>query len=155
MEFRPHISLNVADLEASVRFYRTVFAAEPTKHYTDYANFRLEKPALHLALVAQPGHVRSRGGGEHFGIEMFDAGQLAHWQSRAEAAGLPMRTESAVTCCYAVGNKFWLTDPDGNDWEFWVRTDEAQAMHSENRPQEQTCCAAAPAALPAKQTCCA
>ncbi|AGY58286.1 ArsI/CadI family heavy metal resistance metalloenzyme [Gloeobacter kilaueensis] len=128
MPFRPHISLDVADIDRSVRFYSTVFATEPTKHYPDYANFRLTAPALHLAVVLAPGREGRRTGGEHFGVEFLEASELAGWRERAEAAGLALRVEEAVTCCYAVADKFWLSDPDGHEWEFWLRLEEADSL---------------------------
>ena len=55
---------------------------------------------------------------------------------------MPYRVEEQVTCCYAVANKFWLTDPDGHEWEFWVRTDEADSMHGETAETDAVgCCA--------------
>ena len=39
------------------------------------------------------------------------------------------RVEEQVTCCYAVADKWWAADPDGNEWEFWVRSDEADRRH--------------------------
>jgi len=138
MEFRPHISLEVTDLEAAITFYRKVFNTDPTKRYDDYANFRLTEPALHLALVIGK-RVPSTATSQHFGVELFADSQLQQWRARVIAAGLTPRIEVAVTCCYAVADKFWLTDPDGHDWEFWVRHDEADTMHGR---QKSACCAA-------------
>jgi len=127
MSFRPHISLEVADLQRSAQFYSQVFDTNPTKVYPDYVNFRLE--SLHLALVQTPYREGHSGTHQHFGFELFDPQQLEAWQQRVVAAGLAPKLEPAVTCCYAVANKFWLTDPDGYRWEFWVRTAEAETMH--------------------------
>jgi catechol 2,3-dioxygenase-like lactoylglutathione lyase family enzyme len=52
---RVHINLPVADLDASIAFYSRVFGISPSKLRSDYANFRLDEPALHLALVHKPG----------------------------------------------------------------------------------------------------
>jgi catechol 2,3-dioxygenase-like lactoylglutathione lyase family enzyme len=159
MKFRPHISLEVSDLEASIHFYQTVFGTEPTKQYADYANFRLEEPALHLALVNKPGH-RPYQGDQHFGIELFEDAQLADWKHKVVAAGLTPRIEETVTCCYAVADKFWLKDPDGNEWEFWVRHEEADRMHGADQEvgcgTEGVCCAPAttPEPVAVKSSCC-
>lgn len=155
MQLRLHINLDVTDLEAAVNFYGAVFACPPTKRYDDYANFRLEEPALHLALVVQPR--RAREGNQHFGIELFDISALAAWQSRIEAARLPMRIEQSITCCYAVADKFWLMDPDGHEWEFWVRSDEADSMHGPTQQSQEACCAPGSertVALAEKTSCC-
>ena len=137
MKLRPHISLNVTDLDASINFCSSVFGIEPTKRRDDYANFRSLEPPLHLALVSQPGHQHRPSPNQHFGIELFDDSQLHVWQEQVVAAGLVPRIEEFVTCCYAVADKFWLQDPDGNEWEFWVRKEEADRMHGE----EAVCCA--------------
>ncbi len=144
MKFRPHISLEVTNLAAAVQFYETVFATEATKLHTDYANFRLEAPALHLSLILEPTKTPTTTG-QHFGVELFDEADLDAWQQRITEAGLVPRLETAVTCCYAIANKFWLRDPDGHEWEFWVRQAEATLMHGE----PVACCA--PIATP---TCC-
>ena len=139
MKSRIHISLSVSDLHSSVAFYKALFGAEPTKQRDDYANFRLDRPGLHLALVKAPEHASGDSRARHFGIELFDNVNLSDWQARLEEAHMPLKIEQQVTCCYAVGNKFWAKDPDGNDWEFWVRTEEADAMHGEESAAEQCC----------------
>ncbi len=152
MKFRPHISLEVSDLEASIDFYSAIFNIEPTKQYADYANFRLEEPALHLALVHKPSHEPYRGD-QHFGIELFEDAQLAEWKDKVTASGLAPRVEETVTCCYAVADKFWLKDPDGNEWEFWVRHEEADRMQDTRQEvgcgTEGVCCAPAVTLEPA------
>ena len=58
----------------------------------------------------------------------------------AEHVLVPHLEEEAVTCCYAIADKFWLADPDGNAWEFWVRhDDEGETLFSHT--QASTCCA--------------
>jgi catechol 2,3-dioxygenase-like lactoylglutathione lyase family enzyme len=125
---RIHLNLQVRDLERSIHFYEALLGAAPSKTRDDYANWRLDEPALHLALVHVPEH-RNPTTGEHFGIELFADEDLDAWRRRVEAAGLTARREEAVTCCYAVADKFWVADPDGNEWEFWVRHEEAESMH--------------------------
>ncbi len=157
---RVHINLPVADLDASVRFYETVFGVAPTKRKPDYANFRLDDPALHLALVLNPAlkpESMHDAHGRHFGIELFADETLADWKTRVKATGiLPSLEEEDVICCYAVADKFWLEDPDGNAWEFWVRhDDEGATLFSSN--EADACCAPAPAAKaeqPEAAACC-
>ena len=132
---RVHINLNVADLDRSIAFYTRLFGAGPAKLRGDYANWRLDEPGLHLALVSRPGFEK-QGRGEHFGIELQDNELLGRWRGQAEAAGLALRIEEQVTCCYAVANKFWAADPDGNEWEFWVRSGDAESMHEDAMPMD-------------------
>ena len=130
MRTRIHINLTVKDLVRSTAFYTSLFGKQPSKTRDDYANWRLDEPGLHLALVLDPAHA-PKSTPEHFGVELFEDAELDAWRDRVEAVGLHARREEAVTCCYAVANKFWVADPDGNEWEFWVRHDEAESMHGD------------------------
>ncbi|HEY1921065.1 MAG TPA: hypothetical protein VGH27_36305, partial [Streptosporangiaceae bacterium] len=47
-------------------------------------------------------------------------------KERFLAAGFAVEEETATACCYAVQNKIWLGDPDGNRWELFVTTDNEQ-----------------------------
>ncbi|MCC7510951.1 MAG: VOC family protein [Planctomycetes bacterium] len=150
MRTRIHISVPVSNLQASKAFYSRLFGTAPSKEKTDYANWRLDTPALHLALVHAPQAVQEPSTVRHFGVELFDNAELKDWRTRAEKAGMELRIEEQVTCCYAVADKFWAQDPDGNEWEFWVRSEEAEAMHGEKRAaKEGECCAPAAKAEPA------
>lgn len=149
MQVRPHISLEVSDLKASIQFYSLVFRMAPTKQREDYANYRLESPGLHLALVYRPDRVSGNPfPNQHFGIELLENEDLIEWRNWFHTMGVNYLVEEQVTCCYAVADKFWLTDPDGHQWEFWVRTDEADLMHGETGSTVQVsssgdCCAPA------------
>lgn len=143
---RVHINIPVQDLERSIHFYSKLYGAEPSKVKADYANFRLEEPALHLALVKNPAYTGKDPAfdyGQHFGIELFNDETLQAWKERLKASGiLPHLEEEQVTCCYAVADKFWMQDPDGNEWEFWVRTnDEGDTLF--NSSSDGACCAPA------------
>ena len=120
MQTRVHISLPVTDLSRATAFYRGLFGQPASTERDDYANFRLEVPALHLALVLRGEAPASDH--QHFGVEVFDHDALAQLRGRAVNAGIAVRDEDSIACCYAVGDKFWATDPDGHQWEFWVRT---------------------------------
>ena len=133
---RVHVSLAVGDLGRSVDFYQGMLGTAPSKRHEDYANFRLDEPPLHLALV--PGaSTRAGNGPEHFGIELPDHETLWSWRERVRSAGISGFDEEDAQCCYATGDKLWLTDPDGHRWELWVRTGEFTAM----APKETACCA--------------
>ena len=127
---RVHISLLVRDLAASTRFYATLFGCAPSKARRDYANWRLDAPAIHLAINHDPER-EATSTKQHFGIEIESDETLDRWGARLDAAGLEPRREDQVTCCYAVANKYWVKDPDGNDWELWVRHEDAETMHGD------------------------
>ena len=132
---RIHINLTVNDLDRSIAFYTRLFGTGPSKVRGDYANWRLDEPSLHLALVHDPAFTKPRTG-EHFGVELMAEDDLAALQQRVTDAGVAVRTEEQVTCCYAVANKFWAADPDGNEWEFWVRSGDAESMHEDAMPMD-------------------
>ena len=140
MNMRVHISLPVKKLETSIEFYEKLFGQPATKVRNDYANFRLDQPSIHLALVqakdlccSEPAKSHS-----HFGVELPDRETFNAWHDRLESTRLNGRDEHDIVCCYARAEKVWLTDPDRNEWEIWVRTGEAEQMHS----QPSECCAA-------------
>ncbi|MGH9365567.1 MAG: ArsI/CadI family heavy metal resistance metalloenzyme [Thermoanaerobaculia bacterium] len=114
-----HISLNVSDLPRSTDFYRRFFG-EPKKLKTDYAKFVAQDPEIHLAL--QPGHVSGGPAGalSHFGIRVDSAEQVRQWKAVLTDRGLSTEEEKREACCYALQEKFWVTDPDGNRWEVYT-----------------------------------
>ena len=50
---RLHVNVGVDDLEASVRFYSTLFAAEPTMLQDDYARWMLDDPRVNFAISSR------------------------------------------------------------------------------------------------------
>jgi catechol 2,3-dioxygenase-like lactoylglutathione lyase family enzyme len=113
-----HISLNVASLDRSVAFFRTLFGQEPTKHRSDYAKFEVANPPLTLSL--EPGAPGAGGALNHAGFRFAGSHDLVELQRRLEMAGISSQREEGVECCYAKQTKFWLHDPDRNLWEFYV-----------------------------------
>ncbi len=109
---RLHLHVAVEDLSASIRFYSTLFAAEPTVRKDDYAKWMLEDPRVNFAISA-----RGHAGIEHLGIQVDDAGELAEVYGRLKEAGRPVLEEGHTTCCYAKSEKSWVTDPAGVAWE--------------------------------------
>jgi len=112
-----HISLNVSDFPRSTDFYRRFFG-EPKKLKTDYAKFVASDPEIHLAL--QPGAVLGSGALSHLGIRVDSAEIMQEWKRVLNGRGLPTEEEKREACCYALQQKFWVTDPDGNRWEVYT-----------------------------------
>jgi catechol 2,3-dioxygenase-like lactoylglutathione lyase family enzyme len=138
---KPHVSLNVKNIDASVAFYQQLFNAAPVKHYRDnttvhsvlqddkggnseatrtgYAKFDLEKPALNFVLNEVAFNTQ-QGALSHLGLQVDSTKDVLRIRQRVETAGLVPRDEMDVSCCYARQDKFWLADPDGNEWEIFV-----------------------------------
>jgi catechol 2,3-dioxygenase-like lactoylglutathione lyase family enzyme len=70
---RMHIHVSVEDLARSVRFYSTLFSAEPTVLKDDYAKWMLEDPRVNFAISERDG----APGVQHLGIQAEDQAELA------------------------------------------------------------------------------
>ncbi len=112
-----HISLNVSNLPRSTDFYRRLFG-EPAKLKADYAKFVAADPEIHLAL--QPGPISGPGALSHLGIRVDSSDRVQEWKSVLNGRGLPTEEKRREACCYALQEKFWVTDPDGNRWEIYT-----------------------------------
>ncbi len=132
-----HVSLNVSDLAKSVAFYRGLFG-EPQKLKGDYAKFVGERPEIHLAL--QPGLRAEASGGRlsHLGIRVDSIEEVRRWRSELKARGVVSEEEKREACCYALQDKFWLSDPDGNRWEVYTVLED---IENESREADTACCA--------------
>ena len=114
---KTHISLNVGNLQSSILFYTKLFEQEPQKRSADYAKFDLAQPALNLSLIAAPGNISHVN---HFGLEVEHLEELEEWKRHLTRANLVERVEDRVICCYAMQDKIWVVDPDGNRWEIFT-----------------------------------
>jgi len=112
-----HVHVGVDDLDASIRFYSTLFGADPAITKRDYAKWMLDDPRVNFAISA--GHHPIKGI-EHLGIQVENAEELAEVYRRLKAADRPTLDEGATTCCYAKSEKSWIADPDGVVWETFL-----------------------------------
>jgi len=110
---RLHVHLHVDDIGNSVRFYTTLFAAEPAVLRADYAKWQLEDPRVNFAISTGA----SGPGLDHLGIEVESADELAAIAARGDAAGFDAFVEPDARCCYARSTKRWFTDPQAIKWE--------------------------------------
>ena len=133
MDAKLHLSLDVKNLEESVRFYSALFGAPPTKLKPGYAKFDLAQPAVNLTMQ-QASHCCLQGL-SHLGLRVDSTEQVLAARARLNAAGLQTLDEMNTTCCHAVQDKIWLTDPTGYRWEVYVfKGDAEQAGASQTRP---------------------
>lgn len=142
---RLHVHMSVADLDQSIRFYATLFGAEPTVIKDDYAKWMLEDPRVNFAIstkgVTKPGI-------DHLGIQVEDSGELQEVYGRLKQAEGPVIEEGRTTCCYARSEKSWIADPQGVSWEAFLTTGESTVYGTASpRPSlasqekdRRTCC---------------
>jgi catechol 2,3-dioxygenase-like lactoylglutathione lyase family enzyme len=134
---KPHVSLNVSNLDASVSFYEKVFGVAATKRRPGYAKFDLKEPSLNLSMVETP---PTGLNASHFGIQVASSEDVAAAWTRFKEAGLDTRNEDDTTCCYALQDKVWVQDPDGNEWEVFVVKGDIDTMHDESAATKAACC---------------
>lgn len=115
---KAHLAMNVENVERSIDFYRKMFGIEPSKVRAGYAKFNVENPPLNLTLNERPG-VR-RGAISHLGVQVAATDDVLKMREKWRAAGLAPRDEMQTNCCYALQDKSWVRDPDGNEWEVFV-----------------------------------
>ena len=139
---KAHVSINVSNVERSVEFYKKMLGVEPSKVRTGYAKFDVQNPPLNLAL--NEATVGGRGALSHLGIQVASTADVLSVRGRWAESGLLTRDEMQVDCCYAVQDKAWVADPDGNEWEVFVVLEDNLPERGEN----QACCGiAAPVAI--------
>ena len=136
---KPHVSLNVTNIDASVAFYEAMFGVTATKRRPGYAKFDLAEPSLNLTMQEAE---RTGVNASHFGIQVASTEDVGAAWTRFKAAGLPTLTEEDTSCCYALQAKVWVNDPDGNAWEVFVVKGEADVMTSKKDGEARKgCCA--------------
>lgn len=150
---RLHLHVSVPDLDQSIRFYATLFGAEPSVVKGDYAKWMLDDPRVNFAIST-----RDRAPGlDHVGIQVETSAELSDLSGRLKAAGAETFDEQAATCCYAQSDKSWLSDPAGLRWEtFFTFGDattygESQALAALEATAKPAGACCGPAAKPAAE----
>lgn len=129
---KAHLSLNVRSVEQSIGFYRKMLGIEPSKVRTGYAKFDVQNPPLNLALNEVPSAARG-GALSHLGIQVRSTEDVLATRQKWNDAGLITKDEMQTSCCYAVQDKTWVHDPDGNQWEVFV-------VLEDNLAESTACC---------------
>ncbi len=116
---RVHVHMTVSSLEKSKAFYAKFLGVAPVKEKPGYVKFLPTFAPLNIALSeGRPGG--DRGHVDHLGLQVESREIVVRELDRVKAAGLPVREEFAVDCCHANQDKFWVSDPDGVEWEVYV-----------------------------------
>ncbi|MFP5263894.1 MAG: ArsI/CadI family heavy metal resistance metalloenzyme [Blastocatellia bacterium] len=134
---KAHLALNVKDVESSTEFYRKMLGIDPSKMRAGYAKFDVQNPPLNLTLNQVP--FGDGGALSHLGIQVASTGDVLAVREQWQRAGLVTRDEMRTNCCYAIQDKTWVRDPDGNEWEVF-------AVLEDDLAETTTCCVTEPSA---------
>ena len=134
---KPHLAINVRDVQTSIDFYRSLFGVEPAKVRTGYAKFDVTNPPLNFTLNQHA--FQEAGALSHLGFQVSSTEDVLAVRRQWHERGLVTRDEMQTNCCYATQDKTWVRDPDGNEWEVFV-------VLKDNLPEqspapETACCA--------------
>jgi catechol 2,3-dioxygenase-like lactoylglutathione lyase family enzyme len=140
-----HIHLHARDLDASRRFYEALFSAAPVKAEPGYLKFLPEMAPINLALSAAPASSGSTV--SHLGVQVESPATLRAHLARVKQAGLAVREELGVDCCYANQDKFWVRDPDGVEWEVYHLNHDLEDEPPKTEAAASACCSSALATL--------
>jgi catechol 2,3-dioxygenase-like lactoylglutathione lyase family enzyme len=140
---KAHVALNVGNVERSTEFYKKMLGLEPSKSRPGYAKFDVQSPPLNLTLNEAKGVVR--GALSHMGIQVASTDDVLAMREQWMNNGLVTRDEMQTNCCYALQDKTWVHDPDGNEWEVFV-------VLEDNLAETSSCCSVADAAEQVKGT---
>ena len=140
---KAHLAIHVKDVPKSIEFYRKLFGSEPSKVRRGYAKFDLSNPPLNFTLneasFDQPGAL------SHLGIQVASTEDVLAIRDRWQKEGLITRDEMKTDCCYALQDKTWARDPDGNEWEAFVVLQDhlPEKTAVVKGSEERACCAPA------------
>ena len=132
---KAHLAIHVKDVSASTQFYRNLFGIEPCKVRSGYAKFDVVNPPLNFTL--NEGAMAGKGALSHLGIQVESTADVLGVRQSWQERGLLPRDEMQTECCYALQDKAWVRDPDGNEWEVFVVL---QDDLPEKPAAEKSCC---------------
>ena len=133
---RFHVHVGVEKLDESIRFYTTLFGAEPVKTKPDYAKWLLEDPRVNFAISTRA----KKKGVDHLGIQVNEDVELAELRERLKTADITIVDEGETVCCYARSEKSWIQDPAGISWEAYRTMEDAQLFSGQADQAEGACC---------------
>ncbi len=124
---RLQLALNVSNLEESIDFYHRMFGVAPAKVKEGYANFAIDNPPLKLVLFEGGG---APGSINHLGVETESAAEVSFAEARLAAEGLDPTLTAETICCFAEKTETWVDAPDGQKWEWYVKTGDTDQMQN-------------------------
>lgn len=133
-----HVSLYVADAARTKEFYELFFNQKATKVKSDYVKFELENPALVISFVQNKERVKSNFG--HLGFVADSLDVVVNRLEQAKSNNLDVLEEMGTNCCYANQDKFWVTDPDGHQWEIYTFNSDVEFNDPKYASTDATAC---------------
>jgi catechol 2,3-dioxygenase-like lactoylglutathione lyase family enzyme len=134
---KTHVSLNVSNIQESIEFYTKMLGVEPFKVKSDYAKFDVANPPLNLSMIQV---AFERGGSlSHLGLQVESTEEVLEITKRWNESGLRTLEEMKTDCCYALQDKSWVQDPDGNRWEVFTVLENTEGVEN----AASACCAPA------------
>ena len=138
---RLHVHVAVHDIEQSIRFYSTLFAAPPSVTKDDYAKWMLDDPRVNFAISKRGAKI----GVDHLGIQAENAEELEAIGSQLAQADVSTLAQKGASCCYAKSDKYWTLDPQGIAWESFHTLGTVPVYGEDGRsksaqPEKQTAC---------------
>lgn len=135
---RMHVSLYVSDIASTVNFYTAFFGQPASKVKAGYAKYELESPGLIISFVQNADRVKSNFG--HLGIQVATKELMENRLEVARSLGIVSLEEIGTACCYAVQDKFWVTDPDGHQWEVYYFHEDSDFNDPQYAMEETSVC---------------
>lgn len=135
-----HLSVAVSNLEKSIAFYNTLLDSQPVKLKSNYAKYLPKGSNLNLSLNVKNGAISSTGSINHGGLQVESLSEVLALRKKYEDAGLKIKDEMGVTCCYSKQDKFWVQDPDGFNWEVYVLLEDTEAEADLTENGKSICC---------------
>ncbi|MCB0375167.1 MAG: VOC family protein, partial [Sinomicrobium sp.] len=141
---RTHISLYVSDLAKTIEFYNAFFGKKADKIKPGYAKYIIESPSLIISFIENPERVQTGFG--HLGFQVATRAAVESLLEKAKAKQIVSSEETGTACCYAIQDKFWVSDPDGVRWEvyYFHKDTEVNDPHYQS-PESNSCCASSSA----------
>ena len=115
---KAHLAINVKVVENSIEFYKRMLGIDPMKVRPGYAKFDVQNPPLNLTLNQVP--FNEQGALSHLGLQVASTEDVLSIREQWKERGLTPRDEMQTDCCYALQDKAWVNDPDGNEWEVFT-----------------------------------
>jgi hypothetical protein len=164
---RFHVHVSVEKLEESIRFYSSLFGVAPTVVQPDYAKWMLEDPCVNFAISERGRQV----GINHLGFQVDSDEELKAMRGQLATADAGLLEQTAAACCYALSDKYWVTDPQGVAWETFhtlesipMYGEDSRNAHNEacciplapaeSQEKAEACCIPLPTAAPTDKACC-